>query len=141
VCHGGSRPESPGVFWALGPPRSAAGRAEAAAVCRRTPGQCGHDRRVVLVRRPLGGARQDGVTAHLGSCRVAHEPSRPRVAPPPHQRATTSQQGVRMIAGDRPVPSPWWKPMGSTGVHGQRAVSEPPRRLSAAELAARVCMD
>jgi hypothetical protein len=59
---------------------------------------------------------------------------------PHHQWVHRHQRGVRSIAGGRPVTSPWLHPLEPKGVHGTRAVSEPQRLLSAAELEARVCL-
>jgi hypothetical protein len=46
---------------------------------------------------------------------------------------------VRMVVCQLPSKSPWLNPIEPTWVHGKRAVSEPDRLLSAAELEARVC--
>ena len=45
---------------------------------------------------------------------------------------------MRIVAYRLPVKSPWLNPIEPKGVHGKRAVSEPDRLLSAAELEARV---
>jgi transposase len=47
--------------------------------------------------------------------------------------------GVRMVVCQLPSKSPWLNPIEPKWVHGKRAVSEPDRLLSAAELEARVC--
>jgi DDE superfamily endonuclease len=57
-----------------------------------------------------------------------------------NQRVKASQRGVRIVACWLPVKSPWLNPIEPKWVHGKRAVSEPTRLLSAAELEARVCM-
>jgi hypothetical protein len=57
-----------------------------------------------------------------------------------NQRVKASQRGVRMIACWLPVKSPWLNPIEPKWVHDKWAVSEPNRLLSAAALAARVCM-
>jgi hypothetical protein len=56
-----------------------------------------------------------------------------------NQQVKTRQRGVRIVAYWLPVHSPWLNPIEPKWVHGKRAVSEPDRLLSAAELAARVC--
>jgi hypothetical protein len=57
-----------------------------------------------------------------------------------NQGVQTHQRGVRIIACGLPVKRPWLNPIEPKWVHGKRAVSEPNRLLSAAELEARVCM-
>jgi hypothetical protein len=47
--------------------------------------------------------------------------------------------GVRIVPGRLPIKSPWLDPIEPKRVHGERAVSDPDRLLTAAELAARVC--
>jgi len=56
-----------------------------------------------------------------------------------NQQVNTSQCGVRMVVSWLPVKSPWLNPLEPTWVHGTRAVSEPDRLLSAAELETRLC--
>lgn len=56
----------------------------------------------------------------------------------PYQRVKTRQRGVRIVTYWLPVKSPWLNPIEPKWVHGKRAVSEPDRLLSAAELEARV---
>ncbi|GAC1465889.1 MAG: hypothetical protein PVSMB7_10730 [Chloroflexota bacterium] len=48
-------------------------------------------------------------------------------------------RGVRIIACPLPVKAPWLNPIEPKWVHGKRAVVEPARLLSAAELEERVC--
>lgn len=48
-------------------------------------------------------------------------------------------RGVRLIACQLPVKAPWLNPIEPKWVHGKRAVVEPARLLSAAELEERVC--
>jgi hypothetical protein len=55
-----------------------------------------------------------------------------------HNRAAKQQGGVRIIASYLPSKSPWLNPIEPKWVHGKRAVVEPERVLSAAELEARV---
>jgi hypothetical protein len=55
-----------------------------------------------------------------------------------NQTVKRSGQGVRIVSCGLPVKSPWLNPIEPTGVHGTRAISEPDRLLSAAELEARV---
>ena len=47
--------------------------------------------------------------------------------------------GVRILACQLPVKAPWLNPIEPKWVHGKRAVVEPARLLSAAELEERVC--
>jgi len=56
-----------------------------------------------------------------------------------NQRVKASRRGVRLVVCRLPVKSPWLNPIEPKWVHGKRAVSEPDRLLSAAELEARVC--
>lgn len=48
-------------------------------------------------------------------------------------------QGVRILTCQLPVKAPWLNPIEPKWVHGKRAVVEPARLLTAAELEARVC--
>jgi hypothetical protein len=48
-------------------------------------------------------------------------------------------RGVRILACQLPVKAPWLNPIEPKWVHGKRAVVEPARLLSAAELEERVC--
>jgi DDE superfamily endonuclease len=56
-----------------------------------------------------------------------------------HQQVKTRQCGVRIVAYWLPVKSPWLNPIEPKWVHGKRAVSEPDRLLSAADLETRGC--
>jgi transposase len=55
-----------------------------------------------------------------------------------HQQVKRGAEGVRVIVCPLPSKSPWLNPLEPKWVHGKRAVSEPHRLLSAAELEARV---
>ncbi|MFQ3684919.1 transposase [Roseiflexus sp.] len=55
-----------------------------------------------------------------------------------HQRMKRDGVGVRVVACRLPTKSPWLNPIEPHWVHGKRAVLEPERVLSAAELEARV---
>jgi hypothetical protein len=54
------------------------------------------------------------------------------------QRVKRGAEGVRLVVCHLPSQSPWLNPIEPQWVHGKRAVSEPDRLLSAAELEARV---
>lgn len=54
------------------------------------------------------------------------------------QQVNTRQRGGRLVASWGPVNRPWLPPIAPQGGPGTRAVSEPARRLSAAELEPRV---
>jgi hypothetical protein len=57
-----------------------------------------------------------------------------------HNRHVKQQgQGVRILSCYVPVKSPWLNPIEPKWVHGKRALIEPDRLLSAAELADRAC--
>jgi transposase len=56
-----------------------------------------------------------------------------------NQRVKRTGHGVRIVACRLPTKSPWLNPIEPKWVHGKRAVSEPERLLSAAELETRVC--
>ena len=56
-----------------------------------------------------------------------------------NQQVKACQRGVRIVVCGLPVKSPWLNPIEPKWVHGKRAVSDPERLLSAAELEARVC--
>jgi len=55
-----------------------------------------------------------------------------------NQKIKHGATGVRLIVCPLPSKSPWLNPIEPKWVHGKRAVSEPDRLLSAAELEARV---
>lgn len=55
-----------------------------------------------------------------------------------NQNVKQSQQGGRIVSCRLPSQSPWLNPIEPQWVHGKRAVLEPERVLTAAELAARV---
>jgi transposase len=56
-----------------------------------------------------------------------------------HNRRVKQSGGVRLLACRLPVKSPWLNPIEPRWVHGKRAVVEPDRKLTAAELRDRVC--
>ncbi len=55
-----------------------------------------------------------------------------------NQQVKRGAEGVRLVVCHLPSKSPWLNPIEPQWVHGKRAVSEPDRLLSAAELEARV---
>ena len=56
-----------------------------------------------------------------------------------HNARVKRDGGVRILKCLLPVKSPWLNPIEPHWVHGKRAIVEPARTLSAAELIARVC--
>jgi hypothetical protein len=56
-----------------------------------------------------------------------------------HNRAAKETGGVRVVACFLPVKSPWLNPIEPKWAHGKKAVVEPDRLLTAAEVRARVC--
>jgi transposase len=56
-----------------------------------------------------------------------------------HRQVKRTGQGVRLVVCALPTKSPWLNPIEAKWVHAKRAVVEPARRLSAQELADRVC--
>jgi hypothetical protein len=57
-----------------------------------------------------------------------------------HNRTVKQEgRGVRILACQLPVKAPWLNPIEPKWVHGKRAIVEPARLLTAAELEARVC--
>jgi hypothetical protein len=56
-----------------------------------------------------------------------------------NRQVKRERRGVRILACQLPVKSPWLNPIEPKWVHGKRAVVEPARLLSAAELEARIC--
>lgn len=56
-----------------------------------------------------------------------------------NQQVKRSGQGVRILSCFLPRKSPWLNPIEPKWLHGKRAIVEPARILSAAEVAARVC--
>jgi transposase len=57
----------------------------------------------------------------------------------PHNRQVKREGGVRILVCQLPVKSPWLNRIEPTWVHAKRAVAEPDRLLSKAELIGRVC--
>jgi transposase len=55
-----------------------------------------------------------------------------------NKRVKRGGEGVRIVVCHLPSKSPWLNPIEPKWIHGKRAVSEPDRLLSAAELEARV---
>lgn len=55
-----------------------------------------------------------------------------------NQRVKREGQGIRIVNCPLPVKSPWLNPLEAHWVHGKRAVVEPARLLTAAELMERV---
>jgi hypothetical protein len=57
-----------------------------------------------------------------------------------HNRQVKQEgHGARILACQLPIRTPWLNPIKPKWVHGKRAVVEPARLLTAAELEARVC--
>jgi DDE superfamily endonuclease len=56
-----------------------------------------------------------------------------------HNRDARREGGVRIVACFLPVKSPWLNPIEPRWAHGKKAVAEPERLLSAAEVRTRVC--
>jgi hypothetical protein len=56
-----------------------------------------------------------------------------------HNQRAKREGGVRLLTCRLPVKSPWLNPIGPHGMHGKRAIVEPTRPLTAAEIISRVC--
>jgi transposase len=56
-----------------------------------------------------------------------------------HNRQAKRDGGVRIVACYLPVKSPWLNAIEPKWVHGKRAITEPDRKLTAAEVEHRVC--
>ena len=56
-----------------------------------------------------------------------------------NRHVKTSQAGCRLLVCRLPSKSPWLNPIEPKWVHGKRAVVEPTRKLTAAELKQRLC--
>ena len=56
-----------------------------------------------------------------------------------HNRRARAGGGVRIVACYLPVKAPWLNAIEPKWVHGKRAVVEPDRKLTAAEVVERVC--
>jgi transposase len=56
-----------------------------------------------------------------------------------HNRRIKQEGGVRIIACYLPIKSPWLNAIEPCWVHGKRAILEPDRKLTAAEVRERVC--
>jgi DDE superfamily endonuclease len=55
-----------------------------------------------------------------------------------HNRQVKRHEGVRLLTWRLPIKSPWLNPIEPHGVHGTRAIVEPARVLTAAEIISRV---
>jgi hypothetical protein len=58
-----------------------------------------------------------------------------------HHRHVKQAGGCRVVVGPVPSKSPWRHRIEPTGVHGKRAITEPDRQVSVAELKHRICTD
>src|SRR4051812_42300494 len=56
-----------------------------------------------------------------------------------HNRRAKAEGGVRIVACYLPVKAPWLNAIEPKWVHGKRAIIEPDRKLTAAEVMDRVC--
>ena len=56
-----------------------------------------------------------------------------------HNRGVKAEGGVRIVACYLPVKAPWLNAIEPKWVHGKRAIIEPDRKLTAAEVMVRVC--
>jgi DDE superfamily endonuclease len=56
-----------------------------------------------------------------------------------HNRRARAQGGVRIVSCPLPVKAPWLNAIEPKWVHGKRAIIEPERKLTAAEVVDRVC--
>jgi DDE superfamily endonuclease len=56
-----------------------------------------------------------------------------------HNRRAKREGGVRIVVCRLPSKSPWLNPIEPKWVHGKRAIIEPERKLTAAEVVDRVC--
>lgn len=56
-----------------------------------------------------------------------------------HPQKAKAPGGVRLLAWRVPVPSPWLNPIAPHGIPGKRALVEPARLVTAAEIITRVC--
>ena len=56
-----------------------------------------------------------------------------------HNRGVKREGGVRILACGLPIKAPWLNPIEPCWLHGKRAILEPGRKLTAAEVKERVC--
>jgi transposase len=56
-----------------------------------------------------------------------------------HNQRVKREGGVRLLTCRLPVKSPWLNPIEPRWIHGKRAIVEPTRPLTAAEIISRVC--
>ena len=56
-----------------------------------------------------------------------------------HNRRVKREGGVRIVVCALPIKAPWLNPIEPCWVHGKRAILEPDRKLTAAEVKERVC--
>jgi hypothetical protein len=68
-----------------------------------------------------------------------HVSARARAWIKEHNRRAKAEGGVRIVACWLPVKAPWLNAIEPKWVHGERAIVEPDRKLTAAEVAERVC--
>jgi hypothetical protein len=68
-----------------------------------------------------------------------HVSARARAWIKAHNRRVRAEGGVRIVACYLPVKAPWLNAIEPKWVHGKRAIVEPDRKLTAAEVVERVC--
>ncbi len=56
-----------------------------------------------------------------------------------HNRRAKAEGGVPIVACDLPIKAPWLNALEPKWVHGKRAIVDPGRKLSGAEIVERVC--
>ena len=138
ASHGRCRPQSTGLLWPAGATGAIASRADVAALCRRASGECRHHRISGMVLCTARRPRLHGLALDLGQRLVAPQPGRAALAAPAQSTGQARCAGARIVVCPLPSKSPWLNPIEPKWVHGKRAVAEPDRLLSAAELEARV---
>jgi transposase len=68
-----------------------------------------------------------------------HVSGRVRASIKAHNRRVKREGGVRIVACYLPVKAPWLNAIEPKWVHGKRAITEPERKLTGAEVIQRVC--
>ena len=94
-----------------------------------------------FLARATGGPAADGVRALVliwdnASWHISREV---RTWLRQHNRRVKAAGGCRLLIGRLPSKSPWLNPIEPKWVHGKRAVVEPARKLTGAELKQRLC--
>ena len=128
------RAQSGRVLWAV--TRGYTGHAPP--LCGWAAGQCGDDA-ISRVADGLVGRRRQNRLLLVWDNASWHVSQAVRAWIKAHNRHVKQAGGCRVVVCPLPVKSPWLNRIEPKWVHGKRAMAEPDRKLSVAELKHRIC--